>query len=155
MAENMRQRRIVVGIDGSEQSKDALQWAMRQAELTGAVLDAINAWEVPVNLGWAPADIGWISGWPDAEDRAKASERLLNEVLYEVVKTRSPVPMHTRAVPGHPAPVLLEAAKDADLLVLGSRGQGGFVGALLGSVSQYCVCHATCPVVVIRGAEQG
>jgi nucleotide-binding universal stress UspA family protein len=150
MAEMMRQHRIVVGIDGSPESNQALRWALRQAELTGAVVEAINAWQVPVNAGWGPIEVGWSPAGRDADDLKKASEQTLNEAVDELAETSPPVTVHTRSMPGHPASVLLQAAHGADLLVLGSRGHGGFVGALLGSVSQYCVHHATCPVVVIR-----
>jgi nucleotide-binding universal stress UspA family protein len=134
---------IVAGVDGSDNSKDALRWAGRQAELTGATLDAIITWEIPAFSGWAPAD---------AEDLEfpRFAEQALNQAVDEVFGPDHPAWLRTRVVAGHPAQVLVEASADADLLVVGSRGYGGFADALLGSVSTYCVHHAQCPVVVIR-----
>jgi nucleotide-binding universal stress UspA family protein len=147
MADIKNDRRIVVGVDGSESSKHALRWAMRQAELTGASVDAINAWQIPLYAGVAPM----IETGADIEALAKAGEQILTETLADVAGDHSPTVIRTRVVEGHPAFALLQAAEGAELLVLGCRGHGGFVGALLGSVSQYCVQHAACPVVVIRG----
>jgi nucleotide-binding universal stress UspA family protein len=148
MSEHDTQRRIVVGVDGSTPSKQALRWAIEQAGLTGAVVDAVNVWDYPVSYGWGPA-------YDSGIDLAKIAEELLTEtvaeVTAEVTGERPPVPVRTTVLEGHPAYLLIQAADGADLLVLGCRGHGGFVGALLGSVSQYCVQHATCPVVVIRG----
>jgi nucleotide-binding universal stress UspA family protein len=155
MAEMMRQHRIVVGVDGSPQSKQALRWALRQAELTGAVVEAINAWQVPVSEGWGAIEVGWHGAGRDVDEIKKASERTLNETLDEIAEPRHPVSVHTRSLPGHPAAVLIEAARGADLLVVGGRGHGAFIGALLGSVGQYCVHHAVCPVVVIREEGSG
>jgi nucleotide-binding universal stress UspA family protein len=150
MADIVNERRIVVGVDGSESSKMALRWAVQQAERTGAMVDEVHALAFPaeymVGYGWAPSYTG-------AEDREKAGEQLLANITAEVVGAHSPVTIRTRTVEGHPAYALMNAAEGADLLVLGSRGHGGFVGALLGSVSQHCVQHATCPVVVIRGPQ--
>ncbi|MCW2640742.1 MAG: UspA domain protein [Dactylosporangium sp.] len=138
--------RIVVGIDGSESSKHALRWAIRQAELTGASVDALNAWEIPLYAGVAPM----IETGADIDALTKAGEQVLTETLAEVAGDHPPAVIRTRVVQGHPALALLQAAEGAELLVLGCRGYGGFVGTLLGSVSQYCVLHAACPVVVIR-----
>jgi nucleotide-binding universal stress UspA family protein len=146
MTETVNERRIVVGIDGSEASKQALRWAIEQARLSGATVDAISAWEYPVGYGWGPV--------VDAEGLLKASQQVLAETLVEVAGDNPPVPIRTQVIEGHPAYVLLQAAGGAQLLVLGCRGHGGFVGALLGSVSQYCVQHAPCPVVIIRGAHE-
>lgn len=144
MADTVNERRIVVGVDGSEPSKLALRWAVRQAELTGATVDAVHAWQMPVTFGMAPVFVS-------ADELAKAGEQMLVDTVSEVVGAHPPVTVRARVVQGHPASVLIRAAQDAELLVLGSRGHGGFVGALLGSVSQHCVHHAHCPVVVIRG----
>jgi nucleotide-binding universal stress UspA family protein len=133
-----------VGVDGSEPSKQALRWAITQAQLTGATVDAVTVWEYPAGYGWGPV--------VDPEVLAKAGEQVLSETLAQVVGEKSPVPVRRHVVEGHPAFGLLEQAHGADLLVAGSRGHGGFVGALLGSVGQYCVQHAPCPVVIIRSA---
>jgi nucleotide-binding universal stress UspA family protein len=141
--------RIVVGVDGSESSKHALRWAIRQSELTGAPVDAVNAWEIPPYIGLAPI----VETGAEGEALCKACEQVLADTLAEVAGVDCPATVHTRVVQGHPAFTLLRASEDADLLVLGCRGHGGFLGTLLGSVSQYCVQHATCPVVVVRGSH--
>jgi len=134
---------IVAGIDGSDNSKDALRWAGRQAELTGDTVDAIIAWEFPAFSGWAPADA-------EDLDFPRFAEQTLAQAVDEVYGPDHPAWLRTRVVAGHPAQVLVEASADAELLVVGSRGYGRFADALLGSVSTYCVHHARCPVVVIR-----
>jgi len=133
-------------VDGSPPSVNALRWAARQAELTGGTLDAIIAWEFPIaagGMGWAP-----VSGI-DSTDYSELATKALRAAVDEV----SPPPgvtVHQIVVEGNPAQVLLDAAKDADLLVVGNRGHGGFADALIGSVSVRCLHHATCPVVVVR-----
>jgi nucleotide-binding universal stress UspA family protein len=142
--------RIVVGVDGSKTSKAALAWAIGQAELTGAIVDAVIAWHYPIAFGGAPfAPIGSLM---DA-DFAGTAERVLNAAISETVDLSSPVKVSAIVREGNAAQVLLAEADDADLLVVGSRGHGGFAEALLGSVSQHCVHHAACPVVIIRGAQ--
>ncbi len=141
--------RIVVGVDGSPSSRTALGWAVRQAELTGATVDAVIAWQYPVNFGtygWAP-----VSMEEDGTDFGELAEKTLSDAISKTVDPSSDVPVRQLVMQGNPAQVLLDAAKDADLLVVGSRGHGGFTGALLGSVSLHCVHHARCPVVVLRG----
>jgi nucleotide-binding universal stress UspA family protein len=147
VAENTTQQRIVVGVDGSSPSKQALRWALKQAELTGAAVEAVHAWHIPSTNGWTPM-------FDLAEGLSKAGERVLADTVAEVAGDRPAVTVRTRLVEGNAAAALIQAAKGADLLVLGCRGHGGFVGALLGSVSQHCVQHATCPVVVIRGGQE-
>ncbi|MFJ8098639.1 universal stress protein [Streptomyces griseofuscus] len=152
MAERQSEReRIVVGVDGSEGSKQALNWAMRQAELTGGWVEAVIAWDVPQfhgALGWMP---------PSSSDEAALEGRARSEVtsaVEEAVAAHPTVQVSTVARYGTPAGVLLEASRDAALLVVGSRGLGGFKGLLLGSVAQHCVQHAHCPVLVLRGQEE-
>jgi nucleotide-binding universal stress UspA family protein len=140
--------RIVVGVDGSAASRAAFRWAVRQAELTGATVQAITAWQYPVATGgyaWAPVAV------LDGTDLQEAAEKTLADEISEVVGARTDIKLLPQAVEGNPAQVLLDAAAGADLLVVGSRGHGGFAGALLGSVSQHCVHHAACPVLIIRG----
>ncbi|MEE1786682.1 universal stress protein [Streptomyces sp. SP17BM10] len=138
---------VIVGVDGSEQSRRALRWAVRQAWLTGARLEAVLAWEPPFSGtgGSVTAD-----GQRDLQDVAA---KVLAESLERTVGTDPPVEITARAQEGTPAQVLLTAAAEEDvtLLVVGSRGLGGFTGALLGSVSQYCAQHAPCPVTIVRG----
>jgi len=141
-SEEQNKNRIVVGIDGSDESKDALRWALRLAPTVGSRIDVVTAWHMPVNYGWSAIPPDW---QPD-----KAAEELLNESLTDVLGTELPTGLHTHVAEGYPARVLIEAAKGADLLVVGSRGHGGFAGLLLGSVSRYCAEHASCPVLVVR-----
>ncbi|MEL5955244.1 universal stress protein [Streptomyces sp. CLV115] len=143
--------RIVVGVDGSESSKQALRWAVRQAELTGGVVEAVTAWDFPQfhgALGWLP---------PSSSDEAALEGRArrdLAEAIQETVGSQPPVEVRTEARYGTAAAVLLEASRGASMLVVGSRGLGGFSGLLLGSVAQHCTQHASCPVVVVRDGEQ-
>ncbi len=139
--------RIVVGVDGSEQSKAALRWAVAQAELTGGVVEAVFAWQNPYYwYGWSPPEEEPF----DFEEQARTG---LARAIVEAIGLDQPVRVTPRVVEGIPARVLLDAAQGADLLIVGNRGHGGFTEALLGSVGQHCVQHAPCPVVVIRGAE--
>lgn len=142
------QQRYVVGIDGSEQSTGALRWALRQARLSGASVDMVTAWRFPASYGMAiiGGDLGL-----EAEART-----MLAEVLGQVEDDASGVQVRELVGEGPPVQVLLEAAKDADLIVVGSRGRGGFASAVLGSVSLACVLNAPCPVVVFReGDDEG
>ncbi|SOB81011.1 universal stress protein [Streptomyces sp. 1331.2] len=136
------ERRIVVGIDGSAPSKAALRWAVGQAVLTGAAVHAVAAWEYPSLYGWfAPmVDDGF----------EQTARRTLSAEINEVLGPERPVEVRESLVLGHAADVLLEAAEDADLLVLGSRGRGTFARTLLGSVSARCAVHGSCPVVIVR-----
>jgi nucleotide-binding universal stress UspA family protein len=137
---------IVVGVDGSDSSKLALEWAARQAKLTGAPLNVVTTWEFPPTLGWAPP-------YPsDFDPNADATEAL-RATVHDVLGSDPGVPLQLTVTEGHPSFVLTEAAKGAGLLVVGSRGHGAFAGMLLGSVSEYCAAHASCPVVVVRNPD--
>jgi len=135
--------RIVVGVDGFESSQAALRWAIHQARLTGAVVEAVTAWHVPVGTGGLPAD-----DMPDYQDDARA---VLCEALTEVSAVDPDIQVCPRVVQGRAGQVLVEAAAEADLLVVGCRSHGGLTEALLGSVGRYCARHASCPVVIMRG----
>jgi nucleotide-binding universal stress UspA family protein len=135
-----RERRIVVGVDGSGPSKAALDWAVRQAKLTGAVVEAVIAWHYPAPYGYPGSVL-------DDTDYEKVATEVVTDTIADV---GGPVEIKPKVVEGNPAAVLLAASAGAELLVVGSRGHGGFVEALLGSVSQHCVHHAACPVVIIR-----
>ncbi len=147
---------IVVGIDGSDDSKHALRWAARQAELTNATLQAVTAWHLPVDFGTAwqiPATYGRshdLSQVDFSEDANKTLHGAIEEVLGEAPR----ISVTPQLVSGHPAQVLIEASREAGLLVVGASGHGGFVGMLIGSVTQHCVSHSVCPVVVIRRPAQ-
>lgn len=144
--EQVHDEKIVVGVDGSEQSRQALRWAVRQAGFTHALVEAVMAWEPPFS--------GWGGAVAVAEEEAKLADLAhvaLAENVEKAVGAQPPVEIKLRVGEGNPASVLLGAAREqASLLVLGHRGLGGFTGAMLGSVGQYCVQHAPCPVVVIR-----
>jgi nucleotide-binding universal stress UspA family protein len=140
------QRRIVVGVDGSVPSKAALAWAVGQARLTGAAVEAVIAWEFPAITGY-PVPVSDVD-WEDLAARA------VSEAITDVAADAH-VEIATKIRKGNAAQMLLEEAADADLLVVGRRGHGGFVEALLGSTGQHCVQHATCPVVVIRDSVTG
>lgn len=132
--------RIVVGVDGSDASTDAVRWAVGQATLVGADLEVLTSWHFPSQYAeWVADDIDW-----DARARA-----LLEDTLAAVHVEKTMTVTRT-ARPGHPAAVLTDASAGADLLVVGSRGHDGFAGLLLGSVSAHVAAHAHCPVVVVR-----
>jgi nucleotide-binding universal stress UspA family protein len=136
--------RIVVGIDGSDNAKSALRWAAKQAGYTGASLDVVAAWEYPATYGWVAI--------PDNEDYDLAgyAQKAIDEAVSEVFGGDVPASVSSRVIQGHAAEVLVGASKGAELLVVGSRGYGGFADALLGSVSTYCVHHAHGAVTVVR-----
>ena len=138
--------RIVVGVDGFESSKAALRWAIRQAKLTGAVVDAVTAWHVPAGTGLVPA-----TDMPDFQDDARL---VLTEAISDTCMIDPDVEIRSRVVQGRAGQVLVDTAEGAELLVLGCRGHGGAAEALLGSVSQYCAYHASCPVVIMRGKHR-
>ncbi|MEV6211843.1 universal stress protein [Kitasatospora sp. NPDC051914] len=137
--------RIVVGVDGSEAAGEALRWAVRQARLVGGTVDALIAWEYPAGYGMPATLLGGF----DFEGTAR---RCLDEAVAEATRDLPGAPdlIRRHVVQGHPATALLDASRDASLLVVGNRGHGGFTEALLGSIGQHCVHHARCPVVVVR-----
>ncbi|MEV4611583.1 universal stress protein [Kitasatospora sp. NPDC049258] len=140
------QSRIVVGVDGSPASIEALRWAVDQARGRGARIEALIAWQYPVATGWSVP-------LPPVAYLADTSRKVLDAAVAEAVGADGLVGIRAVVVEGGAASCLLDAARGADLLVVGSRGHGGFTGALLGSVSQHCVQHAPCPVVVVRHAR--
>lgn len=133
---------IVVGVDGSESSKDALEWAARQARLSGADLRVVCAWDFPASYGWA-------ADYSDA-DFAGQARKALDATVAQVLGDVPEGLLITHVEQGHAAEILVDASRGADLLVVGSRGHGAFAGMLLGSVSQHCAQHAVCPVVIVR-----
>lgn len=143
-------RRIVVGVDGSETSRHALRWAAEEARSHGSQLHVIHAWEVPtlaVGTGVSP---GRRTARPDAQH--EEASKLVADVVRDELGDNPPGDVRTSIGRGSAAGVLLDAARDADLLVVGSRGLGGFSGLLLGSVSSKMAAHAPCPVVIVRPA---
>jgi nucleotide-binding universal stress UspA family protein len=135
--------RIVVGIDNSTSSAEALRWALAYARLTGGTVEAVSAWQAPATYGWTVTET-------EAAGLVGHAEKAATETVAHVMGERSqPVVVTTHVTEGPAAQVLLAAGKGAELLVLGSRGHGAFAGMLLGSVSQHCVQHAACPTVII------
>ncbi|MBK5221796.1 MAG: universal stress protein [Acidimicrobiia bacterium] len=136
-------KRFVVGVDGSESSRRALEWAVQQAALEDAAVEAVHAWHVPYvasGMGGMPFDLQMLA------DGARAT---LDTIVDSVDASSLSSPIERTVVEGPAARVLLDAASGADLAVVGSRGHGGFMGLLLGSVSQQVASHSTCPVVII------
>ena len=142
--------RIVVGVDGSPGSRIALVWAINQARLTGATVEAVTAWRDPARYGTA---YGWAAAAFEGDTYATVMAKVLDDTIAAAAaQMRAPVTVLPRVVQGHPVDALLEAATGARLLVVGSRGHGTFAGIMTGSVSQHCVQHAPCPVVVVPAA---
>jgi nucleotide-binding universal stress UspA family protein len=138
---------IVVGVDGSETSKEALRWAARQAKRDGVALRVILAWRIPNSFygGGVPGVI--------EQDLEGTAQTTVEQVVAEVVGADGPASLTAEAIEGHPAPELVKASETAELLVVGNRGRGAFAGMLLGSISDYCVRYSACPVVVVRRRE--
>jgi len=143
---DQKQPFIVVGVDGSPPSRKALAWAARQARMTGATVRAVTAWQLPRDYGF-PVVL-------EDVDLAAEAQAVVDQTIAEVLGSAPDVPVVTEVHQGHPAMILVDSSQGADLLVVGSRGHGAFAGMLLGSVSEYCVTHATCPVLVIRRAGE-
>jgi nucleotide-binding universal stress UspA family protein len=144
--EHTSTKRITVGLDGSEPSRDALRWAADQAALTGSSLRILMTWEYPQSFGWPVA-------YPEDFDPEQETSNALRTAVAEVLGDTPPCPVELLVEQGHPGPTLVAAARDADLLVVGSRGHGAFAGMILGSVSEYCASHAPVPVVIVRRDE--
>jgi nucleotide-binding universal stress UspA family protein len=140
-------RTIVVGVDGSEHAERALNWAIEEAKLRGCRLNLVSAWHVPSSV------YGGVGFAPSLDQSVEATFR---EVAEEVAKAAADraraagVEAETTVQHGQAADVLIESAANAELLVVGSRGHGGFAGLLLGSVSAQCAHHALCPLVIVR-----
>lgn len=135
-------QRIVVGIDGSEPSRRALEWAVAEARLRGAAVQAVHAWSLPF-VGAAP----YAALEPSA--LREGAQSTLEAVVDGVDEQGLPEPVERLLVEGPAARSLLDVADGAELIVVGSRGHGGFTGLLLGSVSQQVTHHAPCPVVIV------
>jgi nucleotide-binding universal stress UspA family protein len=142
--ENGRRGRIVAGVDGSAPSKKALRWAARQAELTGARLEAVMVWAV------ASTAFPLTTPIPVAYDGGPQAEEQLEAIISQVRREFPTLEISSVVREGWAGRELVAAAENADLVVVGSRGHGAVMGLVLGSVSEYCVTHAQCPVVVIR-----
>ena len=137
--------RVVVGVDGSGASLDALRYAVQQASLLHGAVTVVAVWQYPMSYGWTVVPTGFDI---EADTRAMAED-----AVGHVAGDAPGVPIDVSVVEGHPAAELVQAAQGADLLVVGSRGHGAFAGMLLGSVSTSCAQHAPCPVVIVRDHE--
>ncbi|TVR36831.1 MAG: universal stress protein [Nitriliruptor sp.] len=157
--------RIIVGVDGSEPSENALRWALEEARIRQAEQVAVvHTYSLPEIHNYAThtdafLDVGAMQRRTELDQARRdedelharlAAERRL-EKLYEAAST-GPIDAEVEllALPGEAAEALIDMSSHADLLVVGSRGRGGFKGLLLGSVSQQCLQHARCPVVIVR-----
>lgn len=132
---------IIVGVDGSEDSREALLWAVRQARLTGAEVHALTAWQVPFSIYLAPSAT-------EADYEQNAAETL-STAVQKALGPDPGIPVMTLLVQKRPAAALTEAADGAELLVVGAHGRGELPGMHLGSVATYCVHHAPCPVTIV------
>jgi nucleotide-binding universal stress UspA family protein len=143
MTDTSSARRIVVGVDGSPCSKLALEWAGSVATALKASIDVVAAWEFPPNVGWAVV--------PDDHNAREAMEKAANHVVEEVFGDERPPGLRVVVQGGPPAQLLIDKSEHAFMIVVGSRGHGGFMGLLLGSVSARVAEHAKCPVLVVHG----
>ncbi|ADH70656.1 universal stress protein [Nocardiopsis dassonvillei] len=143
-----RRGRVVAGVDGSESSRRALRFALHEALVSGSEVVVVNSWEVPL-----PADTGSLAADARAlheEAFDRRSEEIVAGLLAEVVDERTEhLEISAVRTQANPVDALLEAGRDADLLVVGSRGRGGVRGLVMGSVSQGVLRHAPVPVAVL------
>jgi nucleotide-binding universal stress UspA family protein len=138
---------IVVGVDGSESSLAALEWAFAEAKLRGSDLRAVHTWSYPLYVGghaYVAADV------MDADALHGAAVEVLESAVRDVLGDVNEFELEQVVLQGPAARTLIDQAKRAELLVVGSRGRGGFTGLMLGSVSGQCAHHAHCPVVIVR-----
>lgn len=134
---------VVVGFDGSEAATAAADWAADQAERTGGRLELVSAWEYPTS--W-----GNVIPLPSDYNPAADAQAMLDPVVERLTAQHPGLHVHAHVVEGRAAEVLVEASRHAALLVVASRGHGSLSGLVLGSVSQNCMTHAACPVLVHR-----
>ena len=139
---------IVVGVDGSASSRDAIRWAVDEARVRKTTVRAVYAWQLPIVTGFAyvPAEV------LDPVELERRAQEVVDAAVAEAVGTANGTTVEAVAVEGIAAERLVKESAEADMLVVGSRGRGGFSGLLLGSVGQQCVHHAACPVVIVRPA---
>jgi nucleotide-binding universal stress UspA family protein len=144
---------IVVGVDYSEGAKAALRFALEEAKLRQATLRVVHAWQYGY-IGATGLEGAYPAVGGDIKELRDAAESALEETLRESIPETDTVEIERRVVEGRAATVLVDESRGADLLVVGSRGHGGFAGLLLGSVSQQCAHHAGCPVVIVHRGPQ-
>lgn len=136
---------IVVGVDDSEGSADALRWAVREAKLRDAKVRAVFAWGYPVYTGLEGAAF-----YLDPVELERNAVTLLNAAVQSACAPEDAAAVEQVTTTGTPVDALVEQSKAADLVVIGARGKGGFLGLRLGSVSTQVSHHAHCPIVIIR-----
>ena len=136
------QHRIVVGIDGSSEGARALEWAITQAQQSGAVLDIVTAWMFPMAIGYAFTTT--------VEEVRQQARSLVDHAISHVADVAPDVVVRGEATEQPPGPALVKASQGADLLIVGSRGMGGFEELLVGSVGHYCMRRAPCSAVIVR-----
>jgi nucleotide-binding universal stress UspA family protein len=140
---------IIVGVDRSAGAEEALRFAFEEAQLRGATLRAVHAWQFGY-IG-APSLEGAVQVLgAELDEHRSAAGAVLDAMVREAIPDAGDMRIERRVVEGAAAAVLVEESRGADLLVVGSRGHGGFAQLLLGSVSQQCAHHAECPVVIVR-----
>jgi nucleotide-binding universal stress UspA family protein len=140
---------VVVGVDHSAGGKEALRFALEEAQLRHATLRAVHAWQFGyIGATGMEGRLPAVGG--ELHEYREAAAAALDATLSEMTPEACEVEVERRVVEGAPAAALVEESRDADLLVVGSRGHGGFAQLLLGSVSQQCAHHAECPVVIVR-----
>lgn len=144
-AEAEERQHIVVGVDGTQASIDALRWALLLARKTHGRVEAVMAYEIPMYVYVAPT--------ATEADFARYAQELLDRVISEASDVAPDVPLESRLEAAAPGPVLRHASQHADLLVVGTHGHGQIPGMYIGSVATYCIHHAWCPVVVYRTPE--
>lgn len=145
---------IVVGVDHSEQAREALRFALEEAKLRDANLRVVHAWQYGT-IGTTGLEGFYPVVGAEVADVRNAAEQALEQTLRESLPDIDSVEIERRVVEGRPAGVLVDESRDADLLVVGSRGHGGFSELLLGSVSHQVSHHALCPVVIVRSKRAG
>jgi nucleotide-binding universal stress UspA family protein len=138
---------IVVGIDGSHHSTRALEWALKEAALEQAPLTVLTVHSVPAGT-WTGNPVILQRDADDQETMLQAAEELTRKATSQLGES-VPDSITVRAISGYPSQELIDASRDADLVVVGSRGAGGFAKLLVGSVTSQVVEHAHCPVVVV------
>ena len=139
---------IVVGVDGSGSSQKALEWAAKHAAIDHVALTVLAVHEV-AQSAWTGSPIIYPQDRPDEERVRQAVQEEVNKIVSEMGDAK-PESVTVRVISGQPANALIEASRDADLVVVGRRGTGGFPHLMLGSVSSKVVSHADSPVVVVR-----
>jgi len=147
MTNQSKTERVVVGVDGSAASESALSWAAHYAMAVGGTIRAVLAWHYPAAVGRAPVGVAPPGVTAGVE---QSRHEILDKAIEAALVDPASMAIERKIAYGHPAQVLIDESNDADLLVVGHRGHGGFTDMLVGSVSTHCVTHSHCPVTVVR-----